>query len=440
MEDTKEAAIKNIASMKKGITQQKKGDTDFASSIEKSSLIIKKEAALLKESILKFFITTKPVVSSNKLSTSDAIKDVGEKTSQVGFDIFKLALLLPLLLNDKVKALVGGFFKKFLEKLGVAAPIVDAMALAIDNIQYILGAYFGFKIWKSVKGAFDAIMELARVTGIAADNTITQANAVDTERKTVRDQQGRLRDEKGRFVSEKKALEDGVKKASDTAKTGIKDAKKDMKAAKKLGKFSILEKFKVLKDKVVPKLLSLGKNFIKAIPGVGTLIGLGVILYDLWSIGSDIYDVFLGGEEKEQQATPVKKAPTSSVTQKAPAASATASSSATSAGKPMASGSAAATATATSTNSTSSTTSNTSSAGTGPTSAASPASPPAISVPPVETAPMISETSQEILFKEEMNNVTQVSITNIDNSKKTNIAAQPGDKSPPSSVYFTLLA
>jgi hypothetical protein len=436
MADSKAASVKNIASMKKSITmgaaKEKQHANSTAQVIEKSSAVIKIELKKLKENIISllFPAPSPEQTPEQKPGIGDTIKAAGESTAQAGLSIAKLALLIPLLMNDKVKALVGGFFEKFLSNLGVAKPIVDAVLLAVQNLDKILITYFGFKVFQSVKGAFDSIMELARVTGLVAESTNEQASSIDTEKKELRDKQSRLRDEKGKFVKEKKDLEEGLGKASDKAKSGIKDAKKDMKEAKKLGKFSFLKKFKVLKDKIIPKLISLGKNFLKAIPGVGTLLSLGLILYDLWSIGSDIYDVFTGDDDegkKEVKPEPKKSAaPSNATTQQrvsaAPAAATAAgkksSAPAAASGKPAAAGNSTAPATPT----------KAASAG----SSSSPSATLETSTPSSAAEP-IAQSSEDVAFKDEMTNVQQVSITNINNSKNITMAS-PGKQGLPSTT------
>jgi hypothetical protein len=86
---------------------------------------------------------------------------------------------------------------------------------------------------------------------------------------------------------------DKVKQAGKGTKAELDSAKKDMK---KNSKGNLLKRLGVLKNTLGPKLLKLGKNFLKALPIVGTVLGIGLILYDLFDIGKDVWN-FLKGEE-----------------------------------------------------------------------------------------------------------------------------------------------
>lgn len=305
MDEGKKEAISNIASKKSQIAMvSSKKDDGPAVAIEKASIVIKVEAKKFKENILKVFsIRGDNIPEAPKPQLLDAVAEVPAKTAGIGLDIAKLALLLPLLMSDKVKSLIGGFFEGFMKQLGVAQPIVDAVVFAAKNLGVIVAGYFGIKLFKSVLGVFESIKNLARVAGLVGAAASEQGDlnnldrkkndiereSVKKEKKTVRDRHSDLKDEKASAAkknqkevdalkAEKKALEAEKKTAEKAAerikKTGAA-ASGELRGIKKLNFGKKLVRFiPTLAKRVLPKILA-------AIPVVGTIAMVGYAIYDI---------------------------------------------------------------------------------------------------------------------------------------------------------------
>jgi hypothetical protein len=121
---------------------------------------------------------------------------------------------------------------------------------------------------------------LAQVIGIAGQTVTDNDDVISRERAKI------------------DAEKEKVRAASKGAKDDLDNTKKDLKKNKKLNFF---QRVGVVKNKVAPKLVRLGKNFLRAIPGVGTVLGIGFIVYDLFDISRDVFN-FVKGEEDSSQA------------------------------------------------------------------------------------------------------------------------------------------
>lgn len=205
-----------------------------------------------------------------------------------------LALAIPFLLTPEVKEMLGSFFDGLLESLGLGKKAVDNIKIGLGITAGIIASYFSYKVLSGVYDAFMQMKKLAEVMGLLGETTATEKNKIDAEKEKV-----------------------GA--AGDKAKDDLKDVKKDIKKGKKIKNtpVGVYDKIKLLMDKIAPKLKSLGGNFLKALPGVGTILGIGLILYGLFDIGKDIYDMFTGSaddkdEEAEQESAPAPAATSSS--------------------------------------------------------------------------------------------------------------------------------
>lgn len=197
-----------------------------------------------------------------------------------------LALAIPFLLTPEVKEMLGSFFDGFLQGLGLGKNAVENIKLGLGITAGIIAAYFSYKVLSGVYDAFMQMKKLAQVMGLLGTATAAEKDAIDTEKNK-------------------------VAAAGDKANDDLKDAKKDIKKGKKLGKLGVIEKTKLLLTKIGPKLKSLGGNFLKALPGIGTILGIGLVIYGLFDIGRDIYDMFTGSaeadstEDAEQESAPM---------------------------------------------------------------------------------------------------------------------------------------
>jgi hypothetical protein len=209
----------------------------------------------------------KEAEQEDKPKALELVKGIGkDMTTAAGS---ALALAIPFLLSPEMREMLFSFFDGFLKGLGLTDEGLSRLKIGLAVAGGILVTYFAVKTIASVYSAFQQMQKLAEVLGLAG-------NAVNAE-KTKQD-------------LDKKKMAD----ASKDAKKDIKASKKELKKGQKLGKTSFLKKWKVLSKVVGPKLVRLGTNFLKAIPVVGTLLGIGLVLYDIFDIGKDVYEMFTG--------------------------------------------------------------------------------------------------------------------------------------------------
>lgn len=295
--------LSNIGNFTLGIKKGAQAD-EYSKVIEKSSITIKKETEKLASNILSVFKFTELPDSGERVATLssklESLSTASDGISKGAFDIAKYLLLIPLLLNDKVKSFVTGFFTTFLEGLGAPKALIESMGFLLKNLNYIIATYFGYKLFQAVSGAFSSVTNLLKEMGLIG----TQLEVATAE----------LQMQKS-VLSDKEAFEKGVDKEGKKVQAGVNDTKGELKNNKKKG---FLTRLKLLGQKIAPKLVSIVKNFIKALPIIGTVVGVALIAYELFSIGQDIFDFVMGNDEKEAKSE-VKDSP--KVSEKVPVTS-----------------------------------------------------------------------------------------------------------------------
>lgn len=250
--------------------------------------------------------------ATNKPGVAEATQGATRAVSRAGLSVLGFAAAIPLLIaNPQIVDIVKGFFTGFLKGVGVSNEALSYLKPAIGITLGVLATAFTMKALAPVIVAFQKLRQLAVVLGLAAEETKDSSDAVKKKDKEVKNKDKEVRKEQGRIDKEK----DDIKKGTDTAKDEVKKGKDEIKKAKKAGKGSntkigkFIDKAKFLLEKTAPKLKSMAGNILKAIPVVGTVLGIGLVLYELYSIGSDIYDVFFGKEEEETPAAEQKPVP-----------------------------------------------------------------------------------------------------------------------------------
>ena len=216
-------------------------------------------------------------------------------TGKAALGIGALALAIPFLLSPEVREMIMSFFNGFLEGLGISNEAMGKAKFVLGATLAIIGTYFTAKVLSSVGDAFGKMKQLAEALGLAGEKVAAEKNQIDADKAS-------------------------LKKGADVAKEGTDELKDTVKKGKKIkGNFvtKLWDKFKLLKGVIGPKLLSLGKNILKAIPFLGTLVSIGFIISDIWDIGSAIYDMFAGDDE-EKEDTKKESAPAPSGSESAP--------------------------------------------------------------------------------------------------------------------------
>lgn len=249
-------------------------------------------------------------------SIAESAKGVTKAVANIGLDTIGLAMAIPLLMsNPQILGIVKGFFDGFLTGIGLSSDAIAIVKPVITILLGVLAASWTMSALSPVIEVFQKLKQLATALGLAGEATKSTHDEVATREKDVKKKDTDLRKEKDKIQKEK----DTIKKGTEVAKDEVKKAKDEIKKASQAGKgknwFSRNKaKLLALSGKVVPRLKSMAGNILKAIPVVGTILGIGLVLYDLYSIGSDIYDVFFSEEDKEEPEAAGKPLPASTST------------------------------------------------------------------------------------------------------------------------------
>jgi hypothetical protein len=206
-----------------------------------------------------------------------ASKEAAKAVTSAALGVGAIAAGIALLMSPEIRNEVIGFFTGILKGLGVSTEKLGLLKGAIGAVIGALGGYFTYKAFANVVLAFNKMKELAQVIGLAGQTVADNDDAISRERAKI------------------DAEKEKVRTASKGAKDDLDNTKKDLKKNKKLNFF---QRLGVVKNKVAPKLVRLGKNFLRAIPGVGTVLGIGFIVYDLFDISRDVFNFVRGGEDR----------------------------------------------------------------------------------------------------------------------------------------------
>ena len=122
--------------------------------------------------ILPLFVPTsnrssgdrKQAIQKAKVETKAAIKSAG-------MNILGLVGLIALLKSDRIMAIVGGFFKGFLKALGWSNRSIAKLFLGVKLAIAAFEVYLGYKVFKSVLEAFNAMKRLGQALGFLTQRT-----------------------------------------------------------------------------------------------------------------------------------------------------------------------------------------------------------------------------------------------------------------------------
>jgi len=221
----------------------------------------------------------KPTIAGTTKEAADAI---AASVPMVSMFIAAIAALM----SPEVRALLTGFFDGLMESLGLSQGAIEKVKLYTGIAIGILGLYFASSVLSQVGQAFSALQKLAVVMGLAGQKIAVEKTVLEAE-------QAKIDAEKNK-----------VKKAGDLAKDDMKSTKDELKKGKKENIFSRTKK---LFQVIGPKLAKLVGTFLKALPIIGTVLGIGYLLYDMFDIGRDIYNFIMGKEDDEGDAEAEKQ-------------------------------------------------------------------------------------------------------------------------------------
>jgi len=221
--------------------------TDTSEKIKLVSSELVDSSQLVVADLDKFLLSKK----REQATKTTAVRVDGPKASNIskpelkkaGFDILKFTALFALLFNDKIRAIVTGFFDGIIENLGLPEPVLKTLKFITKNLFDILKVYFGFKILKGVYDAFMSIKRLAEVTGILSQ--ANQNKPVTPETDLKKSAVPEIDGEKEDLKKQKEKL----KNRNDKLKRRLE--KKNIKYNKKIELTRVLKKnINVIKNKV----------------------------------------------------------------------------------------------------------------------------------------------------------------------------------------------
>jgi hypothetical protein len=219
-----------------------------------------KTALILEDKIKALFIPRQAmqeqaVQEAESIDKESLIVQEKQKLKKTGFDILKFAAVLPLLFNDKIKAIVTGFFHGFLDSISLAMPALKALRFITRNLLDILKVYFGIKLFKRLYDAFVSIKKLAELTGILSQikqgsepsldkpRAIAPGNEIDLEKEKLKKRNEKLK----RRLKRKGIQYNKSVKLSQVLKKNIKNIK-NIKNVLKSNITNLKGKITLLKD------------------------------------------------------------------------------------------------------------------------------------------------------------------------------------------------
>lgn len=240
-------------------------------------------------------VQARPTVSSTASEAAGAV-------AKTGIGAIALAAAIPFLLsNPEILNIAKSFFDGFLNGLGISTEALSFVKPAIGAVLAILAASFVVGAFNNVIETFQKLKALAAALGIAGSAVNESGDNIAKKESRVNKKEKDVKKERKKIDAEKEE----VKKSNDIVKDEVKKSKDEIKKAKSAGKGSktrigkFYEKLKALRKSVVPRLAEMGKNIVRSLPLVGTILGIGLVLYELYSISKDVYDVFSEDEKAE---------------------------------------------------------------------------------------------------------------------------------------------
>jgi len=224
------------------------------------SLEIKGTLTEMEDTLKKF--TPPPAVaelqSKPGLSMTEAVQDAKKSTSDLLLNLIQLFGFIGILISDKARAFIRGFFDGILESMGFTKEKIEKIKNIAIVAVGLLGAYLAVSTLKSVADLFNAVINLSKVTMgllIASDSEVDRSMSEARKRKKERD----------------KVLEEARKAKAKARLERMKYRRKGIKAfaARIFGK--------------------IGRGVLTAIPFVGTA---AAIAFTVWDIAEELNNYY----------------------------------------------------------------------------------------------------------------------------------------------------
>lgn len=235
-------------------------DRETADQIRGYSLEIKGTLTEMEDTLRKF--TPAPAIAEAVSKPGISLTEAAKGVKSAGMDALTKVLgfmaLLGVILSDKARAFLWGFFEGFLESLGLSKERIEKFKTYAKIAAVLLVSYLGVKALSAVGDLFTSVINLAKVT-------MGMLIASDTE--------------VGRSMSEARKRKEAADKLKKEAKRAKAKARLErIKNRKKgIGTFALRIFGKV------------GRGLLSALP----IVGSGIVLaYTVWDIAEELNNYY----------------------------------------------------------------------------------------------------------------------------------------------------
>lgn len=251
-------------------------------SIEDGSLELKQSASNLSDLLINYLSEEEPPPPPDAVP-EDRMPEIAATAKKQAFDLAKLGLILPFLINKESREYLASFISGL-----VGQEALSTIKNTLIGLTAVLTGVFAYKLFKQIGTTIDAVKELSRVTSIlfgitdaANDDLVDEKTKLDKDKKEV-DKEKKKKAKEDKVIEEKKR----------NAKSARDDLKKEKQSLKGKGKLSKLFAFAT---RIAP---NVGKKLLTAIPFVGTFAAIGLLLYEIYDEAVNFFD--------EEERTPPK--------------------------------------------------------------------------------------------------------------------------------------
>jgi hypothetical protein len=243
-------------------------------SIEEGSLELKQSAGELSDLLVNYLSEEEPPPPPDAVP-EDRMPEIAATARKQAFDLAKLGLILPFLINKESREYLANFISGL-----IGEEALGTIKTTLIGLTAVLTGVFAYKLFKQIGTTIEAVKELSRVTSVlfgitdaANDDLVEEKGKLDKDKKEVEK-------EKKKKAKEKKVIDEKRRNA-----VGARDdIKKEKQALKGKGKLSKLFAFA---SRIAP---NVGKKLLTAIPFVGAFAAIGLLLYEIYDEAVNFFD------------------------------------------------------------------------------------------------------------------------------------------------------
>lgn len=257
-------------------------------SVEEGSLELKQSANNLADLLVNYLDMEVPPPVPDAVP-EDRMPEIAERAKKQAFDLAKLGLILPFLINKESREYLAGFLSGL-----IGEEALGTIKNTLIGITAVLTGVFAYKLFKQIGTTFEALKELSRVTSVLFGISSAANDDLEVEKEKLDKDKKEVDKEKKKKAKEDKVIEEKKK----NAKSARDDLKKEKQALKGKGKLSKLFAFAT---RIAP---NVGKKLLTAIPFVGSFAAIGLLLYEIYDEAVNFFDE---GEREAPKVEAVKE-------------------------------------------------------------------------------------------------------------------------------------